>query len=159
MAPAPEHAGHRPGRAVGIDLGTRRIGVAVSDSARTLASPRTTLVRTGDVGEDRRRLAELVLEQEAVVAVVGLPLSLDGVRRGAARSAEAEAESLRVLLEPHGVAVELFDERLTTVTAHQALAAAGARSRDRRQVVDRSAATVLLQAWLDGRRQGGGATP
>ena len=141
------------GRAVGIDLGARRIGVAVSDSARTLASPRTTVVRTGDPQRDRRVLVDLILEEEAAVAVVGLPLSLDGSRRAAAVAAATEAESLRELLAPHGIGVELFDERLTTVTAHQALAAGGKGSRARRGVIDRSAAAVLLQAWLDGRRR------
>ena len=139
----------RRGRAVGIDLGTRRIGVAVSDSARTMALPRTTVVRTGDPQRDRRTLVDLILEEEATVVVVGLPLSLDGSPRRAATEAAAEAAELAALLEPHGVGVELFDERLTTVTAHQALAAGGTRERARRPVVDQAAAAVLLGAWLD----------
>ena len=68
----------RPGRAVGIDLGSRRIGIAVTDSAGTMALPRTTVVRSGDAERDRRRLVDLVLDEEAAVVVVGLPLSLDG---------------------------------------------------------------------------------
>jgi putative Holliday junction resolvase len=142
---------HR-GRAVGIDLGSRRIGIAVTDSAGTMALPRTTLVRSGDAEQDRRRLVDLVLDEEAVVVVVGLPLSLDGTRRRAATEAAEEAEALARLLEPHRVDVELFDERLTTVSAHQALAAGGAGGRQRRRVVDQAAATVMLEAWLDGRR-------
>jgi len=140
------------GRAVGIDLGARRIGVAVSDSAGTLASPRTTVARTGDRKRDLRTLVGLVLEEEAMVVVVGHPLSLDGTRGRAATDAEDEAEALRVSLDPHGVAVELFDERLTTVTAHQSLMAGGMSGKARRKVIDRSAATVLLQAWLEARR-------
>ena len=139
----------RRGRAVGIDLGSRRIGIAVTDSDGTMALPRTTLVRTGDVERDRRHLVELVLEEEAVVVVVGLPLSLDGRRGRAATQAAEEAEALAELLEPHHVDVELFDERLTTVSAHQALTAGGAGGRQRRQVVDQAAATVMLEAWLD----------
>lgn len=139
-----------PGRAIGIDLGERRIGIAVSDSARTLASPRTTLTRTGDPERDHRALVDLVAEEEATVVVVGLPLSLDGRARRAAAAADREAELLRVRLAPAGVPVVLHDERLTTVTAHRALAAGGRTARDRRGVVDRSAAAVLLQAWLDG---------
>ncbi len=139
----------RRGRAVGIDLGSRRIGVAVSDSAGTMALPRTTVVRSGDATRDRRTLVDLVLEEEAVVVVVGLPLSLDGSRGRAATEAVAESEALATLLEPHGVAVELFDERLTTVTAHQSLSAGGADSRKRRGIVDQAAAAVLLSAWLD----------
>ena len=80
-----------------------------------------------------------------MVVVVGLPLSLDGTRgRAAAEAAEAEAEALGALLGDHHVEVELFDERLTTVTAHQALAAGGTRSRQRRAVVDQTAAAVML---------------
>ncbi|HEY2563811.1 MAG TPA: Holliday junction resolvase RuvX [Acidimicrobiales bacterium] len=142
-------------RAVGIDLGSRRIGVAVSDSAGTLASPRTTVLRTKDAAADRRALVSLVLEAEAGVVVIGLPLSLGGEKGTAARAAEAEAADLAALLEPEGVEVELFDERLTTVSAHAALAETGKSSRQRRSVVDRSAAAVLLQAWLDGRRSSG----
>jgi putative Holliday junction resolvase len=133
---------------VGIDLGARRIGVAVSDSAGTMALPRVTLERSGDPEVDRRRLADLVVEEGAVVVVVGLPLSLDGTRGPAARAAVDEAEALGSLLEAHGIAVELYDERLTTVTAHQALATTGADERARRPVVDQAAAAVLLEAWL-----------
>ncbi len=151
-------AGEQPvrrGRAVGIDLGTRRIGVAVTDSAGTMALPRTTLTRTGDADRDRQALVRLVVEEEAAIVVVGLPLSLDGSRGRAATEAEAEAEALRALLAGAGVdgraiPVELFDERLTTVSAHQALAAGGARERARRSVVDQTAAAVLLEAWLAG---------
>jgi putative Holliday junction resolvase len=138
-----------PGRAVGIDLGSRRIGVAVSNPGRTLASPRSTVVRTGDPERDRRALIDLVIDEEASVVVVGLPLSLDGSRGTAAIQAEAEAEALRGQLHPQGIEVELFDERLTTVTAHQSLAAGGKGSRARRAIIDRSAATVMLQAWLE----------
>jgi putative Holliday junction resolvase len=139
----------RRGRAVGIDLGTRRIGIAVSDSAGTMAMPRETVLRSGDADGDRRRLVEMIVGEGAVVVVVGLPLSLDGSKGRAALAAVEEAQALRVLLEGHGIDVELFDERLTTVTAHQALAAGGTRARDRREIVDQSAAAVMLTAWLE----------
>jgi len=135
-----------------VDLGARRIGIAVSDSAGTLATGRGTIVRSGDVERDRRELVALAREEEAVVVVVGHPLSLDGTRGPAALEAEAEAAALAGLLEPHGVRVELFDERLTTVSAHQALTAGGTRGRNQRAVVDQTAAAVMLMAWLDGRR-------
>ncbi len=141
-----------PRRALGIDLGTRRIGVAVTDTAGTVAVPRETLLRTDDAEQDRRALVEVVLASGAAVVVVGLPLSMDGSRGPAARAAEVEADGLRAALGPHGVEVELFDERLTTVTAHQVLAAGGTRSRGRRAVVDRTAAAVLLGAWLEHQR-------
>ena len=148
----PDVSEDRPGRAVGVDLGTRRIGIAVSDSAGTLATPRGTVVRSKDAARDRRALVDLVVEEEAVVVVVGHPLSLDGSRGPAARAAEEEAEALTQLLVAHGVRVELFDERLTTVSAHQALTAGGTRGRDQRAVVDQTAAAVMLEAWLDTRR-------
>lgn len=143
------------GRAVGIDLGSRRIGVAVSNPGRTLASPRATVARSGDLERDRRAVVDLVVEEEATVVIVGLPLSLDGSRGRAALEAEAEADALRPLLGAHGVELELFDERLTTVTAHQSLGAGGKNSRARRKVIDQSAATVLLQAWLEAQRDSG----
>jgi putative Holliday junction resolvase len=141
--------GARRRRAVGIDLGTRRIGVAVSDSAGTMALPRATVTRSGDGAADRMRLIELIVEEGASVVVVGLPLSLDGSRGPAAVAAEAEAAELRTLLEGRGVLVELFDERLTTVSAHRGLAAGGMRERQRRGQVDQAAAAVMLGAWLE----------
>ena len=142
----------RRGRAVGVDLGAKRIGIAVSDSGGLMATPRGTLNRTGDAAQDRRTLVDLVVEEEAVVVVVGHPLSLDGTRGPAARAAEDEAAALKVLLADRDVAVELFDERLTTVSAHQALRAGGTKGRNQRAVVDQTAAAVMLMAWLDGRR-------
>jgi putative holliday junction resolvase len=136
-------------RAVGVDLGSRRIGLAVTDTAGTMALPRSVLVRSGDLDRDRQALVDLALEIGAEVVVVGHPLSLDGSRGPAARAVEVEAEALRVALDAHGVELELFDERLTTVTADRELAAAGVSSKRRRSVVDRSAAAVLLAAWLE----------
>ena len=135
-----------------IDLGSRRIGVAVSDGSGTLASPRCTVERSGDPETDRARIVAVVLEAEARHLIVGLPLSLDGRRRQAAVAAEDEAAALRVLLAPGGVDVETFDERLTTVSAERSLADAGLSGGARRKVVDQAAAAVLLQAWLDARR-------
>ena len=134
---------------MGVDLGSRRIGVAVTDAAGTMALPRSVLRRSGDADRDRQALVDLALEVGADVVVVGHPLSLDGTRGPAARAVEVEAEALRVALDAHGVRLELFDERLTTVTADRELAAAGVPSRRRRAVVDRSAAAVLLAAWLE----------
>lgn len=136
-------------RALGLDLGSKRIGVALSDSAGTVATPYEVLERTRDRQGDRRRLAALAAEAEAEVLVVGLPLSLDGSDGPAARSARREAAELgRALHLP----VELWDERLSTVTAHDQLRAAQLDERARRQVVDKVAAAVILQAWLDHRR-------
>jgi len=136
-------------RALGVDLGSKRIGVAVSDRGGVLAAPLTTLERSRDVQELHRRLARLVADEEVDVVVVGLPLGLDGSEGTAARAARAEAAELADVLR---VPVVTHDERLTTVTAHQQLQAAGVDGRRRRQIVDQQAAVVLLQAWLDAER-------
>jgi putative Holliday junction resolvase len=136
-------------RVVGLDLGGRRIGVAVSDSAGVLASPRCTIERTDDDAVVWRAVAAVVAEVGAGRVIVGLPLSLNGRRGPAARAAQADADALAEMLAPHGVAVETFDERLTTVTAARSLTAAGQRGRRQRAKIDKSAAAVLLQAWLD----------
>jgi putative Holliday junction resolvase len=144
----------RPGRAVGIDLGTRRIGIAVTDSDRTVALPRCTVVRTADQAADRKKLVDLVVEEGATMVVVGLPLSLDGSRGPAAVGAADEADALRPMFEERGIVLELFDERLTTVSAHQSLARAGTSERSRRQIVDQTAAAIMLTGWIETRRSG-----
>lgn len=144
----------RPGRAVGIDLGTRRIGIAVTDSDRTVALPRCTVLRTTDHEADRQKLVELVVEEGATVVVVGLPLSLDGSRGPAAVGAVEEAEALRSMFEERGIELELFDERLSTVSAHQSLARAGTSERGRREIVDQAAAAIMLTGWIEARRSG-----
>jgi putative Holliday junction resolvase len=136
-------------RILALDLGTRRIGVAVSDATETLASPRPLIERSGDRPRDHRRIADVVAEEEAGLVLVGMPLSLDGGEGPAAAAARAEVDELRGVL---AVPVEVHDERLTTVTAHRLLAEQGLDSRERRSRVDGAAAAVLLQAWLDGRR-------
>lgn len=131
-------------RAVGIDLGSKRIGVAVSSG--TLATPYEVVARSGDVRRDHRAIAALVAETEAEVVVVGLPLSLDGSEGPAARAVRIEVEQLAATLD---VPVETYDERLTTVTADRQLMEQGMNASARRRVVDKVAASVLLQAWLD----------
>ena len=140
---------------VGVDLGERRIGVAVSDRSGTLASPWGTIERGPDPEADRHALAELAVRLEAERVVVGLPVSLDGRRRQAAQAAQKEADALERLLAPRDIAVETFDERLTTVSAARALSDAGHRRARQRARVDRAAAAVMLQAWLDGRGRAG----
>ena len=133
-------------RAIGLDLGTRRIGVALSDSAGTMATPYDVLTRSGDRACDHGRIAELVAGAGAEIVVVGLPLSLDGSVGPAARGILDETDELRARLP---VDVVAWDERLSTVEAQQRLRAAGVRGRKGRQVVDQVAATVILQSWLD----------
>lgn len=136
-------------RVVGLDLGSRRIGVAVSDSGGVLATPYSVIERSGDPAADRARIAGVVHELEAGTVVVGLPLSLDGSRGPAATAAVTEVDALRQVLD---VPVEVHDERLSTMSAHRSLTASGLKgSARRRQVVDQVAAAVVLQSWLDGR--------
>jgi putative pre-16S rRNA nuclease len=137
-------------RVLALDLGSKRIGVAVSDRSGTIASPLLVLQRTGSVAEDHRRIAKLVEEEEAERVVVGLPLSLDGSMGPAAKGAVAEAEALATVVN---VPVETYDERLTTVTADNALREAKMRAEARRRLVDKVAAAVMLQAWLDGQKK------
>jgi putative Holliday junction resolvase len=130
-------------RVVGLDLGGRRIGVAVSDASGTVATPHSVLERSGDTATDHATIAAVIAELGAERVVVGLPLSLDGTVGPAAN------EVLAALLP---VPVEAHDERLTTVTAQRALTAQKVRARDRRRVVDKVAAAVILQSWLDATR-------
>lgn len=136
-------------RALGIDLGSKRIGIAVSDFSGTVASALTTVHRSSSRRHDHAAIAKLVRDEEAEVVVVGLPLSLDGTSGPAARSAETEARQLASVV---GVPVEMYDERFTTVTAERGMREAGLDARQRRKVVDKVAAAVMLQAWLDHRR-------
>jgi putative Holliday junction resolvase len=146
--PAGSPAGRcEPGRVVGIDLGAKRIGVAISDGARTVATPIEVVARAKDPAVHRRKLAAIVAEWEATAVVVGLPLSLSGAAGPAAEAALVEVEALRAVL---GVPVHVHDERLSTVTAERSLAAQGLDARARREVVDKVAAAVVLQAWLEG---------
>lgn len=138
----------RPGRVLALDLGDARIGVAISDDERRLAVPLGT-VHTG-APADLKAIAALVEEHDVSLVVVGLPVSMSGEEGQRATQARAFADALRGFL---GIPVDLQDERLSTVEAERALREAGVTGAERRRVVDRSAATVILQAWLDARRQ------
>ena len=147
-ADTPDAARLREGRVLGLDLGDVRIGVAISDPERRLAVPLGT-IRVGNPPGEMDAIAALVKENDVTLVVVGHPRSLTGARGPRALHAESFAGAIGVGV---GVTVELQDERLSTVEAERALRDAGARGRDVRRAVDRSAATVILQAWLDGHR-------
>lgn len=133
-----------PGRVLGLDLGDARIGVAISDDARRMAVPLGT-VRTG-APQDVKTIADLVSEHGVTLVVVGHPLLLSGEAGERAHLAERFADALGAFLP---VEVVLQDERLSTAEADRVLREAGVSGRERRRTVDRSAATVILQAWLD----------
>jgi putative Holliday junction resolvase len=138
------------GRILGVDLGERRIGLAVSDPSGIIASPTGRIDRAGDRDADRRAIVAAAREHEADTIVVGLPTEMSGKAGPAARAARTEAEALAALAPD--LTVELADERLTTVIAERALVGAGVRRKDRRQRIDGVAAAVMLQSYLDRRR-------
>ncbi|MDP9298040.1 MAG: Holliday junction resolvase RuvX [Actinomycetota bacterium] len=140
-----EPAGAPPGRVLGLDLGDARVGVAISDPDRRLAMPLGT-VHVGQPPGELMAIAALVDEHDVGLVVLGNPLSMSGEVGPSSRHAEAFADALRALVR---VPIELQDERLSTVEAERSLREAGLTGRARRRIVDRSAATVILQAWLD----------
>ena len=144
-------------RVLGVDLGARRIGLALSDPRGILAGPLSVLQRTGDRAADHTAILRAAVENEAGRIVVGLPLSLSTGRPGPAAEATlaevAELAERAAAVDPP-VEVETCDERLTTVTAQRSLATGGVRAKDRRALVDKVAAAVMLQSWLDGRPRG-----
>ena len=147
---------------MGIDLGERRIGIAVSDATGTLASPAGMVERDTDRVNDHVRLVATATDLGAEEVVVGLPLSLSGRAGPAARRVLDEVEELRDAMAGVGLRVHLQDERLSTVTAERSLRDARGRpggraravARRKSGAVDQAAATVLLQAWLDRNRGG-----
>lgn len=144
------------GRRLGVDVGEVRVGVAMSDPGGMLASPLTTLARDRRGGADLDALATLVAEHEVVEVVVGLPRTLAGRHGPAAKLVQHYADELATRLG--GVAVQLADERLTTVTASRMLRERGIRGKRQRAVVDQAAAAEILQGWLDARRASGSDT-
>lgn len=137
------------GRRLGIDVGTVRIGVAVSDPDGILATPVET-VRRERSGKHLRRLVALVADSEVVEVVVGLPRTLADRAGSSAQDAVDLADALAVKIAP--VPVRLADERLTTVSAQRSLREAGVRAKQQRGVIDQAAAVSILQGWLDQRR-------
>jgi putative Holliday junction resolvase len=131
-----------------LDLGSRRIGAAVSDPGGTIAVPLTTLSAGRDGALPLAQIRELVRSREVQGIVVGLPRRLDGSHGPAAQAAEAAAARLRAEL---GLPVELWDERLTSVEAERLLVEAGVRRKRRRGATDRVAAALILQGFLDHR--------
>ncbi|MGZ8581550.1 MAG: Holliday junction resolvase RuvX [Actinomycetota bacterium] len=152
MAPAPADEGSglsaASGRALGLDLGDARIGVAISDPERRVAVPHGT-IRVGQPPGELKAVAALVHDLGVSVIVVGHPRSMSGASGPRAQQAESFADALRSIVS---VPIELQDERLSTVEAERALRDAGVTGKRRRDMVDESAATVILAAWLDAHR-------
>ena len=142
-------------RYLGIDVGRARIGLALADDVLRTARPHSTVHRRGDA-PDLEAISEVAREYEVELAVVGLPLNMDGTEGDSARFARGFAGKLGAAL---GVPVELHDERLSTFEAEGRLRERGISSRDQRALIDAEAAAVILQAWLDGQRGPDGCTP
>ena len=136
------------GPVLALDLGDVRIGLAISDPDRRVALPAGTIRVAGGV-EDLKAVARAVADRGATEVVVGHPLQLSGESGASARRAEELADGLRAMLR---IPVHLQDERLSTVQAERELREAGVGGRRRRDVVDQAAATVILEAFLAGRR-------
>ena len=135
-------------RLLGLDLGTRRIGVAVSDELGFLAHGLTVLMRHGGQ-RDLDAIAQLAHEEEVVGVVIGLPLNMDGSEGEAAARARRFGAALGAHLN---LPVFLWDERLTTWEAEGIMNDALVRTRKRKQLVDKVAATLILQSYLDAKR-------
>ncbi len=140
------------GRVLGVDLGEVRTGLALTDLGQVIANAHSTL--DGGPRSDKGWalvIHEAATEQEVVGIVVGLPRSLSGRDEAPAQRARRIAKALR----GHGWPVALIDERFTTTEAERVMIQAGTRRKARKQAIDRVAAAVILQFWLDGRRMAG----
>ncbi len=133
------------GRLLGLDYGTKRVGVAISDSSQLIASPYAVI----DAASAISALEEILATEEVDALVVGLPLSLSGEEGASAAAARAFG---RELAESTGLAVSFVDERFTTKVAEDALIAGGVRRAKRRDIRDKMAAAVMLQGHLDSLR-------
>lgn len=135
-------------RSFGLDVGSKTVGVAVSDALGFTAQPVTTLRRT-NLRADLTELRRLAEQHEVSRAVVGLPLNMDGSEGPSAADARRFGDAVARFL---GIPVEYWDERLTTTAANRMLIAADVSRARRRAVVDQVAAVLILQGWLDARQ-------
>ncbi|MGC8784118.1 MAG: Holliday junction resolvase RuvX [Armatimonadota bacterium] len=132
------------GRVLALDIGERRIGVAVSDETGILAQPLTVIQRRGAM-KDAERIAQLAREQGAETVVVGLPITLRGEQAQAVEKVQAFVSQLRDVLD---MPIVLMDERMSTVEADKRMREADVRRGERRQSVDAVAAALILERYL-----------
>jgi putative Holliday junction resolvase len=133
------------GALIGLDLGTKTIGIATSDPDRRLATPVETVARQ-KFSDDAHRILDLAAERRAVGFVLGLPINMDGTEGSRAQSTRAFARNLAKLT---ALPIALWDERLSTAAVERALIAADASRAKRKAVIDQHAATYILQGALD----------
>jgi putative Holliday junction resolvase len=137
------------GRILAVDWGERRFGIAVSDESQIIATPVVTLTRRPGKRFPMPALLDLVAAQHPVGVVVGLPLTPEGTEAGPAEQARALADRIERRTR---LPIELVDERMTTARAHAAIQEQGGSTRGRKDDVDALAAAVLLQGFLERRR-------
>ena len=135
------------GRILALDVGDRRIGIALSDETQLIATPHSVYTRVG-WGPDVKHIQKLYNDNKAVLVVCGLPRNMDGSVGFQAEKVQSFAEQLIQA----GLPVVFQDERLSTVSAHQALIEGGMRRDDRKGTVDKVAAAVILQTYLDAQK-------
>lgn len=133
------------GRVLGVDVGTVRVGLAVSDPAGVVATPLDTMPAVDDPAELAGRLASVATGHGCAHVVVGLPRGMSGRDTASTTRARAVAR----VLQDHGLVVSLWDERLSSAEAERVLLQAGRRRAQRRTERDRVAAAIILQGWLD----------
>lgn len=133
---------------LGIDVGTKTLGLAVSDAGQSVAFTLRTLQRRG-LKRDLEELTTVLQERESTEVVIGLPLNLDG----SAGAMTAEADLVASGLIERGFTVHRWDERLSTVAAERALLEGDVSRKKRRDVIDKVAAALILQGFLDRRQQ------
>jgi putative Holliday junction resolvase len=141
---------------MGVDLGTKRIGIALSDPTGMVASPLLVIARKGGK-QDLQEVVRLARDYDVESIVVGLPVDLKGELGVAAQKAQTEIEQLRTLAAP--VPVQAYDERLTSAAAQRAMSDSGVDSRQQRGQVDKVAAALLLQSYLDRQRHQDASPP
>ena len=134
-------------RIMALDVGTKRIGIAVSDEMELTAQGVDVLTRSGR-SKDFARMSEIIKRYSPTLLVVGMPLNMDGTLGESARQALAFADSLK---NEFGIPVETWDERLTTVSSEKILIEADVSRRKRKKVIDKVAATLILQSFMDSR--------
>lgn len=142
-------------RALGLDVGSKTIGVAVADPSGTIASARGVLARKGHTA-DAAAIADLVRSEAADAVVIGLPLELDGSEGHRARLVLRFVAVLKAVLKdmPGPVTLHTWDERFSTAAAERTLLAADVSRARRKQTIDAMAAQFILQGWLEARRRG-----
>ena len=137
------------GRIMALDVGDVRIGIAVSDPMGIIANPLETYTRKGDINKDAKYIAELANSRDVTLFVSGLPLGLNGDENEQTRKTR---EFIDVLISFTDIPVKYLDERFTTLSAERTLIQGNVRREDRKKVIDKVAATIILQNYLDSKR-------